>query len=156
MLAFLVLLFSFSIFLIGKDFLHLPLHELQTLVFLTLVFTGQGNIYLVRERRHWWNSRPSNWLFFVTFVDILIVSLMAIFGILLAPINPILILLLFMGTACYLFLIDFLKIRVFSYLNFWQGIHVRVKPLNQFLINPCFNKALSQKKLGSSRAPFWT
>lgn len=117
-LALLVLLFSFSVFLVGKDILDLPLSELQTLVFLTLVFTGQGNIYLVRERNHFWSSRPSNWLFFVTFADILLVSLMATFGILVAPISPILIILLFIATAAYLFVLDFLKIRIFFYLNF--------------------------------------
>ncbi|HUX78649.1 MAG TPA: HAD-IC family P-type ATPase, partial [Alphaproteobacteria bacterium] len=113
--AFLILLFSFSVFLIGKDFLHLSLKELQTLVFLTLVFTGQGNIYLVRERKHFWNSRPSNWLLFVTFVDIVVVSLMATYGILVTPLSFNLILILLASTAFYLFLIDFLKIQVFSY-----------------------------------------
>ncbi|MBY0273331.1 MAG: plasma-membrane proton-efflux P-type ATPase [Alphaproteobacteria bacterium] len=117
-LAFLVLIFSFSVFLVGKDILLLPLPELQTLVFLTLVFTGQGNIYLVRERNHFWNSRPSNWLFFITIADILIISLMATFGVLLTPISPLIILILFMCTAFYLFIIDFLKIQVFTFLNF--------------------------------------
>ncbi|HUX80156.1 MAG TPA: plasma-membrane proton-efflux P-type ATPase [Alphaproteobacteria bacterium] len=117
-LAFLVLLFSFSVFLIGKDYLHLPLKELQTLVFLTLVFTGQVNIYLIRERKLFWNSRPSNWLMFVSFMDIAIVSLMAIFGIFMTPLSPLLILMLLTSTAFYLFLIDFIKIRIFSYLNF--------------------------------------
>ena len=116
--AFLILFFSFSVFFFGKDFLHLPLNKLQTLVFLTLVFTGQGSIYLIRERRHFWNSRPSNWLLFVTFMDILIVSLMAIYGILVVPLPPILVLGLFGATALYLVLIDFLKIQIFSYLKF--------------------------------------
>lgn len=116
--AFLILLFSFAVFLFGKDFLHLPLIKLQTLVFLTLVFTGQGNIYLARERRHFWNSKPSNWLLFVTFMVILIVSLMAIYGILIAPLPPLVVLGLLGATAFYLFLIDFLKIRIFSYLKF--------------------------------------
>lgn len=115
--AFLILFFSFSVFSFGKDFLHLPLKKLQTLVFLTLVFTGQGSIYLIRERRHFWNSRPSNWLLFVTFMDILIVSLMAIYGILVAPLPPLVILGLLGATAFYLFLISFIKIRIFSYLK---------------------------------------
>ena len=46
----------------GRDLLHLPLAQLQTLIFVMLVFTGQGNVYLVRERRHFWRSRPSRWL----------------------------------------------------------------------------------------------
>ncbi|MBY0293575.1 MAG: plasma-membrane proton-efflux P-type ATPase [Alphaproteobacteria bacterium] len=117
-LACLVLLFSFSVFLIGKNYLHLSLKELQTLVFLTLVFTGQGNIYLIRERKHFWNSRPSNWLLCVTFMDIALVSTMAIYGILMTPLNPTLIFGLLGFTVLYLCLIDFLKIRIFSYLNF--------------------------------------
>lgn len=116
--AFLILLFSFSVFLFGKDFLQLPLAKLQTLVFLTLVFTGQGNIYLGRERRHFWNSKPSNWMLSITFTVILIVSLMTIYGILVAPLPPIVVLGLLGATALYLFLIDFLKIRIFSYLKF--------------------------------------
>lgn len=118
MLAFLVLIFLFSVFIIGKHFLHLPLKELQTLVFLTLVFTGQGNIYNVRERKHFWDSMPSNWIILVTFADIAIVIFMAIKGVLVTPIAPIIIILLLMATVLYLVLIDFLKIRVFSYLNF--------------------------------------
>ena len=55
----LILVFSFGIFLIGRNWLQLPLAQLQTLVFITLVFTGQGTVYLVRERQHFWKSRPS-------------------------------------------------------------------------------------------------
>lgn len=116
--AFLILFFSFSVFFFGKDLLHLPLNKLQTLVFLSLVFTGQGSIYLIRERKHFWNSKPSNWLLFITFMDILIVSLMAIHGILVVPLPPILVLGLLGTTALYFFLIDFLKNQFFSYLKF--------------------------------------
>ena len=62
-LAGLVLILSFTVFFVGKDILHLPLRQLQTLVFLMLVFTGQGNVYLVRERNRLWYSMPSRWLF---------------------------------------------------------------------------------------------
>ena len=55
----LILLLSFGLFFYGRDFLRLPLPQLQTLVFVTLVFTGQGMFYLVRERRHLWDSAPS-------------------------------------------------------------------------------------------------
>ncbi len=43
------LVLSFAVFFVGSDVLHLPIRQLQTLVFLMLVFTGQGNVYLVRE-----------------------------------------------------------------------------------------------------------
>ena len=57
-----MLLLSFTVFFTGRDLLGLPLAQLQTLVFVMLVATGQGNVYLVRERGHFWQSRPSRWL----------------------------------------------------------------------------------------------
>ena len=59
-LALPLLAVTFSIFLVGKNALHLPIGQLQTLAFTTLVFTGQGMIYLVRERHHFWASLPGN------------------------------------------------------------------------------------------------
>ncbi|MGC1435400.1 MAG: cation-transporting P-type ATPase, partial [Terriglobales bacterium] len=43
--------------------------QLQTLVFVTLVFTGQGTVYLVRQRQHFWKSRPSKWLLLSSAAD---------------------------------------------------------------------------------------
>ena len=57
-LAFAWVVFSFAILLLGRNVLHFNLSQLQTLVFLTLVFSGQATVYLVRERRHFWNSVP--------------------------------------------------------------------------------------------------
>jgi len=51
-LALPVLALTFGIFLAGRNLLHLPTGQLQTLSFTTLVFTAQGMIYLVRERHH--------------------------------------------------------------------------------------------------------
>ncbi len=112
-LAALMLLLSFSVFFFGRDVLRLPLPRLQTLVFLTLVFTGQGNVYLVRERLRLWHSRPSRWLIIASVADVIAVSLMANFGILMARIP-------WRITAClcaivvvYLVLIDAFKVRIF-------------------------------------------
>jgi len=55
-------------------FLGLALPQLQTLVFVTLVFTGQGMVYLVRERCHFWHSRPSRWMILSSIVDVSIVA----------------------------------------------------------------------------------
>jgi len=88
---FLMLVLAFIVFFFGRDHLHLPLAELQTLTFLLLVFTGQGNIYLVRERKHLWNSRPGNWLIISSVLDIIIVSILSIQGILMAAVSPLLV-----------------------------------------------------------------
>ena len=112
-LAALVLILSFAVFFIGRDGLHLPLPQLQTLIFVMLVFTGLGNVYLVRERRHFWQSRPSRWLLVSSLVDIVIVCLLATRGILMAPVDPMLIGGLALGVAIYLVVVDYLKVLLF-------------------------------------------
>ncbi len=112
-MASLILVLSFAVFFAARDWLHLPLAELQTLIFLMLVFSGQGTVYLVRERRHFWRSRPGHWLLLSSAADIVIVSILATRGILMAAISPVLILGLFVLVLGYLALVDILKIRVF-------------------------------------------
>ncbi len=112
-LAILILLLSFTVFFVGRDWLHLPLAQLQTLIFVMLVFTGQGNVYLVRERGHFWHSLPSRWIIIASTLDIIVVSLFATRGILMAPIDPVLIGGLLLVIVGYLVLVDFVKIRIF-------------------------------------------
>ncbi len=112
-LAALVLLLSFAVFFVGRDVLGLPLPQLQTLVFVMLVATGQGNVYLVRERRHFWKSRPGVWLVVSSIADLAVVALMATGGLLMAPVNPLLIPALLATVAVYLFFLDQLKVLIF-------------------------------------------
>jgi len=113
-LAGLLVLFSLAVLFTGRDVLSLSLAQLQTLVFLTLVFGGQGTVYLVRERGHFWNSRPSHWMLWSSAVDLVVVSLLAAGGILMAPLPMWLIGGLAAAVLVYLFLADFLRIAVFA------------------------------------------
>ncbi len=117
MLATLVLILSFSVFFLGRDHLHLPLRQLQTLVFLMLVFTGQGNVYLVRERNRFWHSCPSRWLILSSLADVVVVMLLAAKGILMSAIPLLLIVSLFLVVVIFLVLIDTVKIQVFRYFD---------------------------------------
>ena len=112
-LAFFVLLLSFAVFFTGRDVLGLPLPQLQTLIFVMLVATGQGNVYLVRERGHFWGSRPSAWLVGSSIADLAVVALMATQGVLMAPVNPALVGELVAVVAIYLILLDQLKVLIF-------------------------------------------
>jgi H+-transporting ATPase len=114
-LAGLVLILSFAVFFAGRDVLHLPLRQLQTLVFLLLVFTGQGNVYLVRERNRLWHSSPSRWLAMASVADVIVVSLMGTTGILMAAIPWILVVSLFVIVVCFLVAVDALKVQVFRH-----------------------------------------
>ncbi len=117
-LAAFVLILSFTVFFVGRDWLHLPLKELQTLVFVMLVLTGQGNVYLVRERKHFWNSIPSKWLLTASLIDILAVGILSTRGILMAPIPLHLVLGLIAIVIAFLFVIDFVKVRIFRRISF--------------------------------------
>lgn len=117
-LAGLVLVLSFAVFFAGRDWLHLPLSQLQTLIFVMLVFTGQGNVYLVRERRHFWKSVPSRWLLAASLLDILAVVVLSTQGILMAAIPLWLVSGLMILVLAYLIALDFIKIRVFKQFGF--------------------------------------
>lgn len=105
---------SFFVLFTGNKFLHLSILELRTLIFLTLVFTGQATIYLVRERKHFWHSMPSAWMITCSLLDVAIVSVMAIKGILMTAININLIFGLIAIVAVYFVFLDFIKIKIFK------------------------------------------
>ena len=106
----LILVFSFGIFLAARDWLQLPLPQLQTLVFITLVFTGQGTIYMVRQRQHFWKSRPSKWLTLSSVADVVVVSILASRSILMQAIHPQLVLTVLILCGCYLAAVDLVKV----------------------------------------------
>jgi H+-transporting ATPase len=105
----LILVFSFGIFLAGRNWLQLPLPQLQTLVFITLVFTGQGTVYLVRQRQHFWKSRPSKWLALSSAADVVVVSILASRGILMEAIPLQVVFGVLIACGCYLVAVDFVK-----------------------------------------------
>jgi len=80
------LLVAFATFLVARNVAHLDLARTQTLVFIMLVATGQATVYIVRERRHLWASMPSPWMLLATGLDLLVVSLLAWRGVLMAPV----------------------------------------------------------------------
>ena len=116
-LAGLLVMFSFCIFLAAKDVFHIPSPQLQTLMFVMLVFSGQGTVYLVRERGHFWHSRPSKWLVASSLSDIAAVSLLASGGILMAPVELEWVAILLGLVLAYLFAVDFLKIGIFRHFD---------------------------------------
>jgi H+-transporting ATPase len=108
---------TFGIFWVAHAVLHLPLAQLQTLLFVMLVVSGQGTIYLVRERGHFWRSLPSKWMLVGTTVDILVVGLLATQGILMASISALFVVGTLVVIGIFLFLLDFIKVPIFSRLN---------------------------------------
>jgi H+-transporting ATPase len=80
-LAVCLLAFFVGVLVVGKSALGLRIDALRTLTFVALVFGGQATLYAVRDRRHFWGSRPSRWLALSSLADILVASTLAIGGI---------------------------------------------------------------------------
>jgi H+-transporting ATPase len=78
----------------------------------TLVFTGQGMVYLVRERRHFWSSAPSQWMVLSSVADVVVVYVLSTRGILMAPLNPSTFIEAIAACALYLIALDFLKVPI--------------------------------------------
>jgi H+-transporting ATPase len=111
------LAFSFAILLLGRHVLRLDQSRLQTLVFAILVFTGQATVYLVRTRGPFWRALPGRWLVLSSVADVLVVSLLASRGILMAAISPKLILGLLLLVGVYLVLLDGVKAQLFRHFD---------------------------------------
>jgi H+-transporting ATPase len=84
-----------------------------TFIFDILVFSGQFTVYMVRERDHFWTSRPGKWLLTSSFFDILIVSLISWRGILVSPIPASFVLLALIITFAWMAALDQVKNVVF-------------------------------------------
>jgi H+-transporting ATPase len=76
------LLFSLGVFLWGTYVLKLDPRHLQTLTFATLIFSSQAGIYLLRERDHFWKSRPSRFLIESSIVGLGVAVVLVLGGIL--------------------------------------------------------------------------
>lgn len=113
LLAAALLFLSFAVLYVGRDVLRLPVAELQTLVFVMLVATGQGTVYLVRERGPFWKSRPSRWLAVSSVADLIVVTAMAATGIFMAPVALTILISLLAVIAAYMILLDVLKVQLF-------------------------------------------
>ncbi len=108
------LILSFSLVTLGLAAFHWSVATLQTVVFLYLLFSGQATTYLLRERGPFWSSRPSRYLLLASSVDITVLSLMAVFGLLMTPIPLTWVVALLAAVAGTALGLDRLKLWVFQ------------------------------------------
>jgi len=109
---------SFVVLWLGRAVYRLDLEPLQTLIFVMLVFTGLANVYLVRERRPFWKSRPSPALLISTLGDVAVVSALASLGILMAPIPLSMVAQLIGLIVVFALALDVFKVYVFRRMGF--------------------------------------
>lgn len=99
--------------------LHAGTDELRTVVFLTLVFSSQMTIYIVRTGARAWTTPPSKWLLAATALAVLAGAGLARTGTLMHPVPPTVlagVAAAILGAALFA---DAIKVRVFRRL----GIH---------------------------------
>lgn len=102
---------------VGWFFLHLSPSEMQTLTFLMLVLAGQANIYVLRERDRFWRSHPARIMLIASATDVAIVTSLALGGVMMAPLAPIIVGLLFLATGGYALTLDTIKVLVRRHLR---------------------------------------
>ena len=103
--------------LIGMNYFHLGLGALQSFVMLMLVFTSQFRVYLVRERRHWWSSRPGRELLIVSVATIGGFALLAVYSVIIPPLTLYQVLFILGFSALFTLSLDFPKYYVFRKLG---------------------------------------
>jgi len=110
--AFLVVEGAFIIF-IGTGYYHMDLGTLQTFVLLTLVFTSQFRVLIVRERGHFWSSRPGRELTLSSLATVIGFALLGIYGVILPPVTLAQVLLVLGFSAIFTLAVDYPKYYAF-------------------------------------------
>jgi H+-transporting ATPase len=116
-LALSLLVFLCGVLAAGVFVLDLPLPELQTLSFVTVVFGSQAMIYAIRGRPHVWSIRPSFLLAASTLVDVAIACGLAIVGIAMAPLSACLVAETLAASCVFAVALDMVKWPVFMRLE---------------------------------------
>jgi H+-transporting ATPase len=98
---------------IGKFVLHLDIDALRTLAVVTLVFSGQAVLYVVRERRHLWSSLPGKWLMVSSGTDLALVSLLAFAGFVFTPLSGAVLCGVLFAAVLFALVLDMAKLALF-------------------------------------------
>jgi H+-transporting ATPase len=106
------LAFSLSMLAYGKFQLGLGAGELQTLAFVTLVFGNQGVLFVLRERRRLWSSRPSPWVLASSAADVGLVSALVLSGTLMQPLPWQLLAEVLIAAAGFALVLDQIKLPI--------------------------------------------
>ena len=99
---------------VGWFVLHLSALQMQTLTFLTLALAGQANMYVLRERRHFWKSIPAPIMLFATSSDVVLVTCLALAGLLMVGLPIPDVAAIWLATLGFAFIFDMIKLAVFA------------------------------------------
>jgi H+-transporting ATPase len=74
--------------LVGRAVFQLEREGLRTFTLLLLVFTSQFRVFIVRERRRFWSSRPGRGLLVSTIAAVVAFTLLGVYGLIVPPLAP--------------------------------------------------------------------
>jgi H+-transporting ATPase len=111
------LIFCIAVLAFGKFRMELGIEALRTVSLVALVFGSEATLYVVRERRRLWNSRPSLWVVASSVCDVLIIVTLATRGIAMRPLPLPLIAWTLAAAAAFGFVLDLVKAPVFGRLK---------------------------------------
>jgi H+-transporting ATPase len=74
-------------FMIGKNYFKLEWEKLQSFIMLLLVFNSQFRVYIVRERRRFWSSKPGKGLIISIIAVILGFTFLGMHGMIIPPLS---------------------------------------------------------------------
>jgi H+-transporting ATPase len=104
--------------MIGLQYFHLNWPALQTFVMLMLIFTSQVRVLIVRERRHFWSSRPGRELLVSSILTTLAFMLVGVFGLIVPPLTLSEVLVVLAFSASFTLVLDVPKYYAFR----WFGL----------------------------------
>ena len=111
------LVFSLGVFLCGHEVFGLDMPHLQALMFVTLIFSSQAGVYLLRERGHFWESKPSRFLIGSSVLGLGVAAILALGGILMPALSASFLLGVAGAGVVYFACLDWVKVWLFGRLN---------------------------------------
>jgi H+-transporting ATPase len=124
-LGFLATIESFVLFFLGRNVLHLPLPQLQTLLFLRLAAGGHLLLFITRTKHAFWQSPYPSWQLLTAIVSTQIVAvLMCGFGWLVPPLPWNLIGYVWVYIIVWMIIQDLIKLGLYAIIEN-RAIHKR-------------------------------
>jgi H+-transporting ATPase len=111
------LAFSFGVFAFAHYALGFDTPHLQSLTFATVILSTHAGVYLLRERGHLWDSRPSRLLILSTAIGLATAALLSLGGILMTATSASLLFGVAPTALVYFFVLDWLKAALFARLT---------------------------------------
>jgi H+-transporting ATPase len=105
---------AFAILWAAFNVLKLSIPQIQTLMFVYLMYSAQATIYLTRVRGRLWSFAPSRWVAAATTGNVIVASFLAVWGVMMAPVPAGLLVGVLGAVLATAILLDQIKIWIFE------------------------------------------